>query len=59
MMSGKDKVAADAHALQGVQGLLFRAIDSEADYRVREGKTVAGPLVSWNFGGSPCTTSSC
>jgi hypothetical protein len=25
-------------------------LDNEADYTVREGETVAGPLIGWNFG---------
>jgi Transmembrane protein of unknown function (DUF3556) len=35
---------------RALNGLLPRAIDNEADYRVREGEIVAGPLVGWNFG---------
>jgi Transmembrane protein of unknown function (DUF3556) len=27
-----------------------RAVDDEADYKLREGETVAGPLIGWNFG---------
>jgi hypothetical protein len=48
-----DKVAAframHTHG-RALNGLLPRAIDMEADYRVREGEVVAGPLVGWNFG---------
>ena len=48
-----DKVAAframHTHG-RALNGLLPRAIDNEADYSVREGETVAGPLVGWNFG---------
>ncbi|KLO26850.1 DUF3556 domain-containing protein [Mycobacterium haemophilum] len=48
-----DKVAAframHTHG-RALNGLLSRAIDNEADYRVREGEIVAGPLVGWNFG---------
>lgn len=48
-----DKVAAfrvmHTHG-RALNGLLPRAIDDEADYRVREGEIVAGPLVGWNFG---------
>jgi hypothetical protein len=48
-----DKVAAframHTHG-RALNGLLPRAIDNEADYRVREGEVVAGPLVGWNFG---------
>jgi hypothetical protein len=35
---------------RALNGLLPRAIDNEADYKVREGEIVAGPLVGWNFG---------
>lgn len=35
---------------RALNGLLPRAIDNEADYRVRDGEIVAGPLVGWNFG---------
>ncbi len=35
---------------RALNGLLPRAIDNEADYRMREGEIVAGPLVGWNFG---------
>ncbi len=35
---------------RALNGLLPRAIDSEADYSIREGEIVAGPLVGWNFG---------
>jgi hypothetical protein len=48
-----DKVAAframHTHG-RALNGLLPRAIANEADYRVREGELVAGPLVGWNFG---------
>jgi hypothetical protein len=48
-----DKVAAframHTHG-SALNGLLPRTIDNEADYRVREGEIVAGPLVGWNFG---------
>jgi Transmembrane protein of unknown function (DUF3556) len=48
-----DKVAAframHTHG-RALNGLLPRAIDNEADYKVREGEIVAGPLVGWNFG---------
>jgi hypothetical protein len=48
-----DKVAAframHTHG-RALNGLLPRAVDDEADYRVREGEIVAGPLVGWNFG---------
>ncbi|HZC52345.1 MAG TPA: DUF3556 domain-containing protein [Mycobacterium sp.] len=48
-----DKVAAframHTHG-RALNGLLARAIDNEADYKVREGEIVAGPLVGWNFG---------
>jgi hypothetical protein len=48
-----DKVAAframHTHG-RALNGLLPRAIDNEADYKVREGEVVAGPLVGWNFG---------
>lgn len=35
---------------RALNGLLPRAIENEADYRVRDGEIVAGPLVGWNFG---------
>lgn len=35
---------------RALNGLLPRAIENEADYRVREGEIVAGPLIGWNFG---------
>jgi hypothetical protein len=51
-----DKVAAfrvmHTHG-RALNGLLPRALppgSSEADYKVREGEVVAGPLVGWNFG---------
>lgn len=48
-----DKVAAframHTHG-RALNGLLPRAVDNEADYSVREGEIIAGPLVGWNFG---------
>lgn len=48
-----DKVAAframHTHG-RALNGLLPRAIGNEAEYRMREGEVVAGPLVGWNFG---------
>ncbi|BBU23104.1 DUF3556 domain-containing protein [Mycobacterium xenopi] len=48
-----DKVAAframHAHG-RALNGLLPRAIPNEAEYTVREGEVVAGPLIGWNFG---------
>lgn len=51
-----DKVAAframHTHG-RALNGLLPRALGgegNEANYKVREGETVAGPLVGWNFG---------
>jgi hypothetical protein len=48
-----DKVAAframHVHG-RALNGLLPRAVDDEADYKIREGEIVAGPLVGWNFG---------
>ncbi|BAV42014.1 DUF3556 domain-containing protein [Mycobacterium ulcerans] len=35
---------------RALNGLLPRAIGNEAEYKVREGEIVAGPLVGWNFG---------
>ncbi|CAM4334758.1 hypothetical protein MB901379_02065 [Mycobacterium basiliense] len=35
---------------RALNGLLPRAVDNEADYKIREGEIVAGPLVGWNFG---------
>ena len=35
---------------RALNGLLPRAVDDEADYKLREGEIVAGPLIGWNFG---------
>ncbi|OBK41507.1 hypothetical protein A5658_18615 [Mycobacterium sp. 1245111.1] len=35
---------------RALNGLLPRALDNERDYALREGETVAGPLIGWNFG---------
>jgi hypothetical protein len=35
---------------RALNGLLPRALDHEADYTVREGETIAGALIGWNFG---------
>jgi hypothetical protein len=35
---------------RALNGLLPRALDNEQDYALREGETVAGPLIGWNFG---------
>lgn len=35
---------------RALNGLLPRAIDDEADYNIRDGEVIAGPLVGWNFG---------
>jgi Transmembrane protein of unknown function (DUF3556) len=35
---------------RALNGLLPRAVANEAEYSVREGEIVAGPLVGWNFG---------
>jgi len=35
---------------RALNGLVPRAVDNEADYSVREGEIVAGPLIGWNFG---------
>src|SRR6201995_3432271 len=35
---------------RALNGLLPRALDNESDYVLREGETVAGPLIGWNFG---------
>src|SRR6201993_1246174 len=35
---------------RALNGLLPRALENEAEYTVREGETVAGPLIGWNFG---------
>jgi len=35
---------------RALNGLLARALENEADYVLREGETVAGPLIGWNFG---------
>lgn len=48
-----DKVAAfrsmHIHG-RALNGLLPRALGNEADYQVRDGELVAGPLLGWNFG---------
>jgi Transmembrane protein of unknown function (DUF3556) len=35
---------------RALNGLLPRALDDETDYTQREGETVAGALIGWNFG---------
>src|ERR1700728_2729515 len=35
---------------RALNGLLPRALENESDYVLREGETVAGPLIGWNFG---------
>jgi hypothetical protein len=49
-----DKVpgAFRAMHLQGraLNGLLPRALDNPADYTIRDGEIIAGPLLGWNFG---------
>lgn len=49
-----DKVpgAFRAMHLQGraLNGLLTRALDNVADYSIRDGEIIAGPLIGWNFG---------
>ncbi|BBY35817.1 hypothetical protein BST33_08120 [Mycolicibacter minnesotensis] len=49
-----DKVpgAFRAMHLQGraLNGLLPRALDNLADYSIRDGEIIAGPLIGWNFG---------
>ncbi|ORV49833.1 hypothetical protein AWC02_05965 [Mycolicibacter engbaekii] len=49
-----DKVpgAFRAMHLQGraLNGLLPRAVDNVADYTIRDGEIIAGPLIGWNFG---------
>jgi hypothetical protein len=35
---------------RALNGLVARALEDEADYTLREGETVAGPLIGWNFG---------
>ncbi|MGV0748661.1 DUF3556 domain-containing protein [Mycolicibacter minnesotensis] len=49
-----DKVpgAFRAMHLQGraLNGLLPRALDNVADYNIRDGEIIAGPLIGWNFG---------
>jgi Transmembrane protein of unknown function (DUF3556) len=41
--------AMHAHG-RALNGLLPRALENESDYVLREGETVAGPLIGWNFG---------
>jgi hypothetical protein len=49
-----DKVPAAFRSMhlhgRALNGLLPRAISNEADYHIRDGEVVAGPLVGWNFG---------
>jgi hypothetical protein len=49
-----DKVPGGFRAMhlhgRALNGLLPRAIENEADYAIREGEMVAGPLIGWNFG---------
>ena len=35
---------------RALNGLLPRAVEDTADYKLREGEIVAGPLIGWNFG---------
>lgn len=35
---------------RALNGLLPRAIKNEADYSIRDGEIIAGPLIGWNFG---------
>jgi hypothetical protein len=35
---------------RALNGLLPRAVDNEADYVIRDGEYMAGPIVGWNFG---------
>ncbi|WP_375486473.1 DUF3556 domain-containing protein [uncultured Mycobacterium sp.] len=52
LMADKVPGAFRAMHLHGraLNGLLSRAIENEADYAIREGEIVAGPLIGWNFG---------
>ena len=43
-------VPRDAHPRQGAERVVAPRVENEADYSVREGEVVAGPLVGWNFG---------
>jgi hypothetical protein len=35
---------------RALNGLLPRAIKNQADYSIRDGEIIAGPLIGWNFG---------
>jgi Transmembrane protein of unknown function (DUF3556) len=51
IMIGKVLAFRSMHAHgRALNGLVARAVDDEADYSVREGEIVAGPLIGWNFG---------
>lgn len=49
-----DKVAGAFRAMhlhgRALNGLLPRALENEADYSIRDGEIIAGPLIGWNFG---------
>ncbi|MBV8930595.1 MAG: DUF3556 domain-containing protein, partial [Mycobacteriaceae bacterium] len=33
-----------------INGLIPRAVDNDADYTIRDGEIIAGPVLGWNFG---------
>lgn len=35
---------------RALNGLVYRAVEHVADYSIRDGETIAGPLIGWNFG---------
>ncbi|AEF36277.1 conserved hypothetical protein [Mycolicibacter sinensis] len=35
---------------RALNGLVYRAVENLADYSIRDGEIIAGPLIGWNFG---------
>ncbi|MGB5796217.1 MAG: DUF3556 domain-containing protein [Mycolicibacter algericus] len=35
---------------RALNGLVYRAVENVADYSIRDGEIIAGPLIGWNFG---------
>ncbi|ORW09347.1 DUF3556 domain-containing protein [Mycobacterium kyorinense] len=51
IMADKGAAFRSMHAHgRALNGLVPRALENEADYILREGELVAGPLIGWNFG---------
>lgn len=51
IMADKGAAFRSMHAHgRALNGLVPRALENEADYTLREGELVAGPLIGWNFG---------